>query len=146
MDKEIFEALVEIMTTFFHQPKSERQQLRQAGTQLEPAAMPIVIRLMQRPDSSIGELAQWIGRDHSAISRQVDRLVRVGWVVEPQRGDRRIRRLRLTATGRSGLMQMMVMREIEFSQRLKDYTPQQRRDLLQALRLLAKTLQEPEEK
>ncbi|GEO69500.1 MarR family winged helix-turn-helix transcriptional regulator [Levilactobacillus acidifarinae] len=144
MDNDIFEALFEVLT-FFHQPQDERQQLRQAGTALEPAAMPIIVRAGQQPGVSVGELAGWIGRNHSSISRQVDRLIKTGWLTEVERDDQRIRRIKLTEKGQRGLMQLKVARETEFSQRIQDYTPQQRADLLRTLRLLAKTLRRPKE-
>lgn len=144
MDNDIFEALFEIMA-FFHQPQDERQQLHRAGTTLEPAAMPIIVRAGQQPGVSVGELAGWIGRNHSSISRQVDRLIKTGWLTEAERDDQRIRRVQLTEKGQRGLMQLKVAREAEFSQRIQAYTPQQRADLLRSLRLLAQTLREPKQ-
>lgn len=139
MDNEIFESLYDIVT-FFNQPQQDRYLLDKAAVHLEPAALPIVVRVGKTPGISIGELADQVGRNHSSVSRQVDRLMGAGWLREAPRNDQRVRRLLLTEAGQRGLMQIKVARETEFSRRLADYTPTEREDLNRVLRRLADTL------
>lgn len=144
MDNEIFEALFEIVT-FFNQPQQDRQLLQQASIPLEPAALPIIVRVGRQPKISIGELADQIGRNHSSISRQVDKLVTAGWLVEVERRDQRIRQVTLSSQGQRALLQIKLAREAAFREKLKDYTNADRVALLQVLQQLATTLTGPGE-
>lgn len=142
MDNEIFEALFEIVT-FFNQPQQDRQLLQQANISLEAAALPIIVRVGHQPEISIGELANQIGRNHSSISRQVDKLVAAGWLVEVERRDQRVRQLTLSPQGQRALLQIKVAREAALRQKLADYSNADRVALLQALQQLAATLTGP---
>ncbi len=142
MDNEIFEALFEIVT-FFNQPQQDRKLLQQASIPLEPAALPIIVRVGRQPEISIGELADQIGRNHSSISRQVDKLVTAGWLVEVERRDQRIRRLNLSPQGQRALLQIKLAREAAIRQKLSNYSNADRTELLQVLQQLAATLTGP---
>lgn len=139
MDNEIFEALFEIVT-FFNQPQQDRHLLQQADVPLEPAALPIVVRVGRQPGISIGQLADQIGRNHSSISRQVDKLMTAGWLQETERGDQRVRQVELTPQGQRGLMQIKVARETAFREKLTDYSNNDRAELARVLQQLADTL------
>jgi len=139
MDNEIFEALFEIVT-FFNQPQQDRRLLQQANVPLEPAALPIVVRAGRQADISIGELADQIGRNHSSISRQVDKLVAAGWLREVDRRDQRVRLVALTQQGQRGLMQIKLAREAALRERLASYSNTDRAELVRVLQQLAGTL------
>lgn len=139
MDNEIFEALFEIVT-FFNQPQQDRHLLQQADVPLEPAALPIVVRVGRQPEISIGQLADQIGRNHSSISRQVDKLITAGWLQEAERRDQRIRLLTLTPQGQRGLMQIKLAREAAFREKLTSYSNTDRAELARVLQQLADTL------
>lgn len=139
MDNEIFEALFEIVT-FFNQPQQDRHLLQQADVPLEPAALPIVVRVGRQPEISIGQLANQIGRNHSSISRQVDKLITAGWLQEAERRDQRIRLLTLTPQGQRGLMQIKLAREAAFREKLTSYSNTDRAELARVLQQLADTL------
>lgn len=139
MDNEIFEALFDVVT-FFNQPQQDRYLLQRARVHLEPAALPIVVRVGRHPKISVGELADQIGRNHSSISRQVDKLMAAGWLIEADRSDQRVRRLSLSEAGQRGLMQIKVAREAEFKRRLAGYSASERAALLRALQRLAGVL------
>lgn len=142
MDNEIFEALFEIVT-FFNRPQQDRELLQQAQVHLEPAALPIIVWVGRQPGVSVGELAEAIGRNHSSISRQVDKLIVAGWLTESERQDQRVRQLILTAKGQRGLMQIKVARHAALNQRLVNYSPADRAQLQQVLQRLAGTLAQP---
>lgn len=144
MDNEIFEALLEILLVV-QQPKAERQLLQTTGDNLEPAALPVMIRIAQYPGISVGELAEQVGRHHSSVSRQVDRLVKAGWVVETDRSDRRIRRLDLSEHGQRVWVRLKMTQENIVKQRLTaaGYTAADQRQLAAALQRLALTLTTP---
>jgi len=144
MDNEIFEALFEIVT-FFNQPQQDRRLLKQANISLEPAARPIIVRVGRQPGISIGELANQIGRNHSSISRQVDKLVTAGWLVEVERRDQRIRQVTLSPQGQRALLQIKIAREAALRDKLQDYSNADKVALLQVLQQLATTLTGPGE-
>lgn len=139
MDNEIFEALFEIVT-FFNQPQQDRHLLQQADVPLEPAALPIVVRVGHQPGISIGQLADQIGRNHSSVSRQVDKLMTAGWIKEAERRDKRVRQVTLTSQGQRGLMQIKLAREAAFREKLADYSNTDRAELARVLQQLAGTL------
>ncbi|WP_125573968.1 MarR family winged helix-turn-helix transcriptional regulator [Levilactobacillus huananensis] len=139
MDNEIFEALFEIVT-FFNQPQQDRHLLQQAHVPLEPAALPIVVRAGRQTDISIGELADQIGRNHSSISRQVDKLVAAGWLREVERRDQRVRLVALTQQGQRGLLQIKLAREAALREKLASYSNTDRAELVRVLQQLAGTL------
>ena len=141
MDNEIFEALFEIVT-FFNQPQQDRDLLKRAEISLEPAALPIIVRVGRQPEISIGELANQIGRNHSSVSRQDDKLVKAGWLTEVERRDQRIRRVTLSQQGQRALLQVKVAREAAFRQRLAGYSDADRSELARVLQRLAATLNE----
>jgi len=141
MDNEIFEALFEIVT-FFNHPQQDRYLLRQAQVQLDPAALPIVVRVGRQPAISVGELAAQIGRNHSSISRQVDKLMAAGWLLETERSDQRVRRLTLSEAGQRGLLRVKLAREAAFKRRLAEYSLDDRAALLATLKRLAETLRD----
>lgn len=139
MNHEIFEALFDIVT-FFNQPQQDRHLLQAARVQLDPAALPIVVRVGRHPGLSIGELANQIGRNHSSISRQVDKLMAAGWLEESERRDQRVRRLTLSPAGQRGLTQIKVAREAAMQEKLAGYSDAEQAELLRVLQRLAKTL------
>jgi len=141
MDNEIFEALFEIVT-FFNHPQQDRYLLRQAQVQLDPAALPNVVRVGRQPAISVGELAAQIGRNHSSISRQVDKLMAAGWLLETERSDQRVRRLTLSEAGQRGLLRVKLAREAAFKRRLAEYSLDDRAALLATLKRLAETLRD----
>lgn len=139
MDNEIFEALFEIVT-FFNQPQQDRHLLQQADVPLESAALPIVVRVGRQPGISIGELADQIGRNHSSISRQVDKLMAAGWLAEAERRDQRVRQVTLTSQGQRGLIQIKLAREAALRKKLASYSNTDRAELVRVLQQLADTL------
>lgn len=139
MDNEIFEALFEIVT-FFNQPQQDRHLLQQADVPLESAALPIVVRVGRQPGISIGELADQIGRNHSSISRQVDKLMTAGWLAEAERRDQRVRQVTLTSQGQRGLIQIKLAREAALREKLAGYSNTDRAELVRVLQQLADTL------
>ncbi|GEO74348.1 transcriptional regulator [Levilactobacillus namurensis DSM 19117] len=140
MDSDIFEALFDIVT-FFDQPQRDRCLLQRARVHLEPAALPIVVWVARQPNISVGQLADHIGRNHSSVSRQVDRLMAAGWLEEPDRRDQRVRRLTLSTAGHQGLLRIQLARAAELQERLSDYSTADRAELLRVLQRLAQTLQ-----
>jgi len=74
------------------------------GIELQGRWFPILRLLHDRGPMTVGEIASAIGQTHSAISQLTTRLVRDGWVsTASDAGDRRTRRLTLTAKAEAAL-------------------------------------------
>ncbi|OEO28575.1 hypothetical protein VW23_003805 [Devosia insulae DS-56] len=76
----------------------------QHGIELQGRWFPILRLLHDRGPMTVGEIAGAVGQTHSAISQLTTRLVRDGWVsTASDAGDRRTRRLTLTAKAETAL-------------------------------------------
>lgn len=74
------------------------------GIELQGRWFPILRLLHDRGPMTVGEIATAVGQTHSAISQLTTRLVRDGWVsTASDAGDRRTRRLTLTAKAEAAL-------------------------------------------
>ncbi|WP_143463066.1 MarR family winged helix-turn-helix transcriptional regulator [Levilactobacillus enshiensis] len=139
MDNQIFEALFEIVT-FFSQTEEDRKLLEEAHVKLDAPALPIIMRVDHQPGISIGELANQIGRNHSSISRQVDKLIGAGWLEETERRDKRIRQVILSPKGQQTVQQIKLAREAAIRRRLVKYSDADRGELLRVLQRLSAVL------
>lgn len=76
--------------------------LRKAGVELDTALFPVLVRIGIQKKTGIVELADQLGRDHSTVSRQVDKLQTFG-VVESAaaKSDGRVREIRLSNDGKA---------------------------------------------
>lgn len=91
------------------------QAYASAGLKLQGRWFPVLRLLQERGTASIGEIAQTIGQTHSAVSQLASKLIRDGWLLaEPEPGDRRQRRIRLSPQAVSQLrLAKVVWRAIE---------------------------------
>lgn len=78
----------------------DRKLLAAAGVLMDRALFPLLSRIAMRPDISVADLANIIGRDHSTVSRQVIKLESLGFIHRtPDAQDRRARKLTLSPAG-----------------------------------------------
>ncbi len=73
-----------------------------SGVKLDRALFPLLSRVAMRPDFTVAELANVVGRDHSTVSRQIVKLEQLGLIdrtVDPT--DSRARRLTLSDQGKA---------------------------------------------
>ncbi len=73
-----------------------------SGVKLDRALFPLLSRVAMRPDFTVAELANVVGRDHSTVSRQIVKLEQLGLIdrtVDPS--DSRARRLTLSEQGKA---------------------------------------------
>jgi DNA-binding MarR family transcriptional regulator len=73
MNNKIFQSLFEIVT-FFNRPQQDKRLLSKAGLDIDTASFPIIVRIGLQRSISVGELANQLGRSHSTVSRQIDKL------------------------------------------------------------------------
>jgi DNA-binding MarR family transcriptional regulator len=140
MYDELFKYLFEIVS-FSNQPKRDRMLLKKAGVQLDTALFPIVVRVGMSKNIGVVELADQLGRDHSTVSRQVDKLQAIGLVVsDAAQSDRRVREIQLSNSGRKLLAKIVTARRLLMHKALADWDDVALNELRNSLQRLAASL------
>jgi DNA-binding MarR family transcriptional regulator len=98
-DDALARAILEL-AAFINDPRQDGRMMAEAGLDLDPIFLPLLVRLGGWGPASVGELAGLLGRDHSTMSRQLARLEVAGLVVRaPSDADGRVRTARATERG-----------------------------------------------
>jgi DNA-binding MarR family transcriptional regulator len=99
MNNKIFQSLFEIVT-FFNRPQQDKRLLTKAGLDIDTALFPIIVRIGLQRSISVGELANQMGRSHSTVSRQIDKLEAENLVrSDAAKKDGRVREITLSDPG-----------------------------------------------
>lgn len=94
-------ALIEIIGVF-NRPDRDAEMVRRAGVPLDRALFPLLVLIERVGPIGVGELADWVGRDYTTVSRQVAKLESQGLVKrQDAAADRRIREAVITAKGKA---------------------------------------------
>jgi DNA-binding MarR family transcriptional regulator len=75
----LHEALVDVVGVI-NRPENDVILLREAGVSLDRALFPLLVLIERRGPLGVGELADWVGRDYTTVSRQVAKLESLGLV------------------------------------------------------------------
>lgn len=141
MYDELFQSLFQIVT-FFNRPKQDKVLLKKADIELDTALLPIVVRVGMQKKLGVVELADQLGRDHSTVSRQVDKLQATGLVVtDVAKSDRRVREIRLSDEGRTVLVRLTKSRRVLMREALQGWSDTELDALSDSLDHLATSLQ-----
>ncbi len=126
------------LSGYMNRPDVDQAFLVRAGVKLDRALFPLLTRIGLSHPISVGELANLVGRDHSTVSRQAAKLETLG-LVERQtaKGDQRVRLLGPSAAGRKMLDQFAVARRKFLTERLDNWTDEERTALLGLLERFA---------
>ena len=124
-----------------NRPDLDQAFLTRAGVKLDRALFPLLSRIGRSHPIGVVELASLVGRGHSTVSRQVAKLETLG-LVERQvaKRDQRVRLLEPSKIGWKMLDQFAVARRKFLSQRLGDWTDEERSMLLDLLRRFSATI------
>ena len=126
------EALLEL-AAFINDPRQDWRMMAEAGLDLDPAFLPLLVRLGARGSSNVVELADEMGRDHSTMSRQIARLEAADLVVRAASPtDRRVRTASVTAKGQAAVAALSAARRRLLDRALADW-PAAERDALARL-------------
>jgi len=126
---------------YMNRPDVDQAFLAHADVKLDRALFPLLTRIGLAHPISVVELANLVGRDHSVVSRQVAKLEALG-LVERQaaKGDQRVRFLGPSPRGQTMLDQFAVARRRLLTERLDDWTDDERLLLLELLRRFVATI------
>jgi len=142
MYDDLYRSLYEIFT-FFNRPQQDTLLLRASGVSLDTALFPLVNRIAHSSRIGIVELAAEVDRHYSTVSRQVDRLVERGLVERIEEGgDRRTRKIALTAAGKAMTERISKAREAAMDEALRTWTREELIVLETSLDHLARTLRD----
>ena len=127
---------------YMNRPDLDQAFLARAGVKLDRALFPLLTRIGLSHPISVVELANLVGRDHSVVSRQVAKLEALG-LVERQaaKGDRRVRLLEPSSTGKTMLDRFAMARRKFVRDRLGNWTDEERSTLLGLLGRLSATIE-----
>ena len=140
MYDELYESLFELVSFFIH-PKQDRRLLSKTGVSLDTALFPLLMRIAQHASLRIVELAQAVDKDHSTVSRQIDKLIALGLVAPTEHcSDKRVREIRLTLAGRAITKRIAATRRKMMREALRDWDEQQVAELQASLGHLAETV------
>jgi len=140
MNDEIYQSLFEIVT-FFNRPKQDRLLLKKARVELDKALFPIIMRVGEHQKIGIVKLADELGRDHSTVSRQVDKLEAAGLLVcGTPNSDGRLREVRLTDRGKEIEERIIAARQLLMGEALADWNDADLAALQSSLERLARSL------
>ncbi|USB33916.1 MarR family transcriptional regulator [Paenibacillus sp. YPG26] len=141
MEKEIFKALIDIIG-MMNRPDRDKKMIQDAGVNLEEAAFRVFVGIGHIQPTSVGDLADMMGKNYSSVSRQIDKLEAAGLVHSyPSSSDSRIRVSELTKSGEEINAMISATRERYLREGLADWTPEEKSGLLNNLRRLFESLQ-----
>lgn len=114
--------------------------LARSGVKLDSALFPLLTRIGAVGPIGAVELAGLVGRDHSTVSRQTAKLEELGLVERsPSDTDGRVRLLRPSPAGQQMIAELARTRRKMMEEHFKDWSAQERRQLLRLLRKMART-------
>jgi DNA-binding MarR family transcriptional regulator len=99
------------LANFINDPRQDWRMMAEAGLDLDPVFLPLLVGLGAWGPAGVVELSGRLGRDHSTISRQIDRLEGAGLVaraVSPKDG--RVRIAQVTPAGEAAVAKLSAAR------------------------------------
>lgn len=140
LEDEIFQSLITLVT-FFNKPSRDKKMVENATINLDPSAFPIFVGIARMQPTSVRSLADTVGKNHSSVSRQINKLEKQGLVKTYYSVDDA--RIRLTELTKQGIhfnnlineTRRQVMRET-----LNDWSDKEKLELKANLSHLAETM------
>jgi DNA-binding MarR family transcriptional regulator len=118
------------LTGFLNRPQADAVLLRRAGSSLDRALFPLLVRAGMEEGIQVSELAERVGRHYTTVSRQVTALERQGLVRrEADPADKRVSVVRLTDQGRAETARISAARSEVLSVIFADWTDQETAEL-----------------
>ncbi len=115
---------------FITDPRQDWRMMAEAGLDIDPAFLPVLVRLGVWGPASAAELSGQVGRDHSTMSRQLARLEAAGLVVRSaSQTDGRVRTACVTSRGKEAVAALAAARRRLLDRALGDWTAEDRESL-----------------
>lgn len=140
MDNQLIESLVSIVS-FFNRTDRDQAFIKQAGVDLEAVSFQLFVTIGRMQPTNVSDLANLLGKSHSSVSRQIDKLEQKQLVTTKDgEKDARVRSIVLSESGEE-LKKVLDKTRVEMiDSALKDWFENEKKDLLGNLEHLAMTL------
>lgn len=140
MDNQLIESLVSIVS-FFNRTDRDQAFIKQAGVDLEAVSFQLFVTIGRMQPTNVSDLANLLGKSHSSVSRQIDKLEQKQLVTTKDgEKDARVRSIVLSESGEE-LKKVLDKTRVEMiDSALKDWSEDEKKDLLGNLEHLARTL------
>lgn len=139
MEKELIQALVTIVS-FFNRTDRDQAFIKDAGVDLEATSFQLFVTIGRIQPTNISDLANLLGKNHSSISRQIDKLEKKQLVETRSASDARVRSICLSESGEKLKKILDATRIQNINNALSDWTTEDKNLLLKSLDHLADTL------
>lgn len=140
MENELIKALVTIVT-FFNRTDRDKAFVKAANIDLEATSFQLFVTIGRMQPTNVSDLANILGKSHSSISRQVDKLENHGLILTKDADkDARIRSIELSKMGESITKTINETRLKNINLGLNNWSENEKQQLLESLEHLAKTL------
>jgi DNA-binding MarR family transcriptional regulator len=138
--RRLHEALLDVLG-IFNRPQNDVILLREAGVPLDRALFPLLVLIQRRGPLGVGELADWVGRDYTTVSRQVAKLESLGLIARRAgKTDRRVTEAVVTEKGQAMSEMLDAARERLARNALGGWSEHDLEDLTRLLRRFADNL------
>lgn len=139
-NNELINALVSIVS-FFNRTDRDKAFVKEAGVSLEATSFQLFVTIGRMQPTNVSDLANMIGKSHSSVSRQIDKLEQKNLVTTyDSKKDARIRTVELSDKGQEITQVINQTRLKEVDAMLSSWTNDERKNLVDNLQHLARTL------
>lgn len=140
MENELIKALITIVS-FFNRTDRDKAFIKDAGVKLEATSFQLFVTIGRMQPTNVSDLANVLGKSHSSVSRQIDKLEQKGLVTTKDAEiDARIRSIQLSKSGEQ-LKEVLDKTRIDNINRvLNSWSDDEKQSLLANLQHLAETL------
>ncbi|GEO79384.1 transcriptional regulator [Companilactobacillus mindensis DSM 14500] len=142
MNNELINSLVSIVS-FFNRTDRDRAFVKVAGINLEATSFQLFVTIGRMQPTNVSDLANMLGKSHSSVSRQIDKLEQKKLVeTRDSEKDARIRTVELSKQGQEITEVINQTRLKEVDAVLSKWTDDEKQQLVADLEHLANTLNE----
>lgn len=135
-------AAISELARFINDPRNDRHLMAEAGLTFDPVFMPLLVRLGAAGEAGVVEMARQLGKDHSTISRQMDRLETESLLERlTSSTDARMRTARLTPRGLDAFAALGAARRRLLARVLAEWSESDRETLGELIFRFVKALQ-----
>lgn len=140
MENELIKALITIVS-FFNRTDRDKAFIKDAGVKLEATSFQLFVTIGRMQPTNVSDLANVLGKSHSSVSRQIDKLEQKGLVTTKDAEiDARIRSIQLSKSG-AQLKEVLDKTRIDnINKALNSWSDDEKQSLLANLQHLAETL------
>jgi len=140
METELIKSLVSIVS-FFNRTDRDKKFVKAAGIDLEATSFQLFVTIGRMQPTNVSDLANMMGKSHSSVSRQIDKLEKGGLIVtRDSEEDARIRSIQLSKQGTELTKTIDTTRLKEIKMVMSDWSDDEKKVLLENLQHLARTL------